>query len=425
MAKKIAAILFIYIFTVVAWSILGTSMNFRSTHQNEKLKGAVNQLWGTVQEQKAPSVNYQVATEKRVNERKIYTNTGGETRFDITTETKTYYLPLEASTIDTSIRLDYRQKGLLWYSTYHVLFNGQYKVLNRTNEKRDLNFCFSFPSKDSIYDNFHFAVDGVEISDIRMDSGYLTKSITMEPNQAANIDIRYISQGLDEWRYNFGSNVNQVKNFALTMHTDFNDFDFPENSMSPTEKQQLDKGWNLKWQYLNLLSGVRIGLAMPHRLNPGPWVGDVTYSAPISLFLFFFLLFIFTTVKQIKVHPMNYFFIAAAYFSFHLLLAYLVDHLSIHLSFLISSVVSIFLVVSYMRLVVDKRFAFVEIGISQFVYLVLFSYTFFFEGYTGLAITILCVLTLFIVMQFTGRIDWENITRRPGSPQTNPIYKNP
>ena len=45
-------------------------------------------------------------------------------------------------------------------------------------------------------------------------------------------------------------------------------------------------------------------------------------------------------------------------------------------------------------------------GLSQFVYLVLFSYTFFFEAYTGLAITVLCILTLFVVMQYTARVDW-------------------
>ena len=111
---------------------------------------------------------------------------------------------------------------------------------------------------------------------------------------------------------------------------------------------------------------------------------------------------------------MNYFFIGTGFFAYHLLLAYLVDHISIHLAFWICSAVSIFLVVSYMRLVVGARFALVEVGISQFVYLVLFSYTFFFEGYTGLAITIMCIVTLFVVMQFTGRMDWETVFRKGG-----------
>ena len=69
-----------------------------------------------------------------------------------------------------------------------------------------------------------------------------------------------------------------------------------------------------------------------------------------------------------------------------------------------------------MRLVVDKRFAYLEIGLSQFVYLVLFSYTYFFEGYTGLAVTILCIITLFMVMQFTGKVDWEKVFQKPAKP---------
>ena len=62
-----------------------------------------------------------------------------------------------------------------------------------------------------------------------------------------------------------------------------------------------------------------------------------------------------------------------------------------------------------MRLVVSARFAFVEVAAAQLVYLVLFSCTFFLEGYTGLAITILCIATLFVVMQATARLDWEAI----------------
>ncbi len=231
----------------------------------------------------------------------------------------------------------------------------------------------------------------------------------LKPGQTEQVEVAYESQGLDEWWYDFGEDVNQVKNFSLTMHTDFEQIDFPPSSISPISKEQLGQGWKLAWQYSNLLSGVKIGMVMPRKLNPGPWVSKVSFSAPISLFLFFFLLFILTTVKKVKVHPMNYFFVGAAFFSFHLLLAYLVSHVSIHLSFLLCSLVSIFLVVSYMRLVVGGRFALVEVGILQFVYLVLFSYTFFFEEYTGLAITVLCILTLFIVMQFTGRVDWDNL----------------
>jgi hypothetical protein len=87
-------------------------------------------------------------------------------------------------------------------------------------------------------------------------------------------------------------------------------------------------------------------------------------------------------------------------------MAYLVDHISIHAAFAISAAVSVFLVISYLRLVVGMRFAAVEAGITQLTYLVLFSYAFFFKGFTGLVITIGSIVTLFVVMQMTGRVKW-------------------
>jgi inner membrane protein involved in colicin E2 resistance len=268
---------------------------------------------------------------------------------------------------------------------------------------------FKFPAQGAVYDDFLFIVGNQEVQNINIESGGVTKAIQLLAGQTQTIQISYNSQGLDEWSYVFGPDVRQVRNFSLAVNTNFEEIDFPAKSISPTQKQRLGDGWKLTWQYSNLLTGINIGLITPRRLNPGPWASKVTSAAPVSLFLFFFLMFVFTTIRKIKMHPMNYFFIGAAFFSFHLLLAYLVDHISIHLAFWIRSLVSIFLVVSYMRLVVGLRVAFIEIGLSQFVYLVLFSYTFFFAGYTGLAITIVCVCALFVVMQFTGKVDWEQV----------------
>jgi hypothetical protein len=72
-------------------------------------------------------------------------------------------------------------------------------------------------------------------------------------------------------------------------------------------------------------------------------------------------------------------------------------------------VVSVFLVVSYLRLAVGLRFAAVEAGLAQLVYLVLFSYAHFFQGFTGLIVTIGSILTLFALMQLTGRIRWSEV----------------
>jgi hypothetical protein len=70
------------------------------------------------------------------------------------------------------------------------------------------------------------------------------------------------------------------------------------------------------------------------------------------------------------------------------------------------------LVVSYLRLVVGPRFAFVEAGLAQLLYLVGFSLAHFWEGFTGLTVTVLGIVTLFALMQLTGRIKWAEVLAR-------------
>ncbi len=405
--KKLPAIFLIYVFMVLAWMVLGATILKRTYAQDYKLKGMVSQLWGSMQIQKAPSVYYETKEKREIEKIEA-----GKAVTEFETYVVTHSIPIKASEIEVSLSLTHRRKGLLWYSTYVVDFSGWYEIINDTGESRYIYFNFDFPAEGAVYDNFKLIVNDKEVEKIEITGGRVVYPVKLSPRETETVEVAYSSQGLDQWWYDFGENVTQVKDFLLTMNTDFDKIDFPQNSISPTEKKETEKGWELKWQYSNLLTGVKIGMDLPKKLNPGPWVSQVTFSAPISLFLFFFLLFVFTTLRGVKVHPMNYFFIGAAFFAFHLLMAYLVDHIAIHAAFLISSVVSIFLVVTYMRLVVSNRFAFVEIAIAQFVYLVLFSYTFFFKGFTGLAITILCIVTLFVVMQFTGKVDWEAVSRK-------------
>ena len=106
---------------------------------------------------------------------------------------------------------------------------------------------------------------------------------------------------------------------------------------------------------------------------------------------------------------MHYWFLAAAFFAFHLLLAYLVDHVSRTRRVRIAAAVSMALVVSYLRLVAGMRQALLFAGGAQIVFLVLFSYAFFFEGFTGLAITSAPIVTLFGLMQMTARVSWDDV----------------
>ena len=165
----------------------------------------------------------------------------------------------------------------------------------------------------------------------------------------------------------------------------------------------------MTWDYKHLVSGASIGMVMPQKLQPGPLAGEIAYFAPVSLLFFMVAMLVIGVMKQIDIHPMHFAFISAAFFAFHLLLAYLADQLAFIWAFGLSAAVSVFLVVSYLRLIFGNRFAFGYAGLAQVVYLVLFSAAFFFKGLTGLTITVGAILTLFVLMQVTAKVNWKQV----------------
>src|SRR5215831_6463936 len=415
MFKRIAAICLIWVCTAVAWAILGSSIFVRTNNAESGLSGRVASTWGAPQEQAPPQI-----TREWTEVRTIEDEYDGKNR----TRRETYHhsdpVKIDGSRITAGLHVDYRQKGLLWFSTYKVDFDGAYTFQNPKASEEEFAIALPLPAQQAVYDNVQLKADDVPLP-VTFGGSQVLARVRLAGGAKTALRAEYRSQGLDSWRYTFSSanngqgnsqsngnkEISQARDFHLLLKTDFSGFDFPDNSLSPTEKRETGSGWELQWNYENLVSGFEIALAMPQKLQPGPLAGRISFFAPVSLFFFFFLVFILSTMRGNNLHPMNYFFLACAFFAFHLLLAYLADHVSIHVVFAISSIVSILLVVSYLRLVVDLRFAVVDAGLTQLIYLVLFSYAFFFEGFTGLAVTIGAIITLFVVMQMTGRLNWE------------------
>ncbi|NIT35486.1 MAG: hypothetical protein GTN49_03125 [candidate division Zixibacteria bacterium] len=94
---RTVAIIFIFFCSVFAWVILGGSLYRRTEKAKEFATGAVGELWGTEQYQRAPRFYYNVA--RRVEAAK--------------TAEEAVYLNPASSDVDVKLDLDYRKKGLL------------------------------------------------------------------------------------------------------------------------------------------------------------------------------------------------------------------------------------------------------------------------------------------------------------------------
>jgi len=414
---RLFAILFIFAATALAWFTLGGTIVSRTGEYDGRLSAEVAQLWGGPHLQIAPKAA--VERPRTVTEQVTLKSESGAERLEKVTKTviDAADIPLDSSRVRASLALDHRRKGLLWYATYGVDFRAEYRYRNPDDVARQTNVCFHFPASEAIYDGFSLRVNGVDAPRVSDLSKGLTVPVQLPPKGDARIEVSYRSRGLGTWTYAFVDNgVAQVKDFDLELATDFDRIDFPAGTLSPNSKAPEGEGWRLHWQFASLAGGQRIGLTAPSRLNPGPLASRITFFAPVSLLFFCTVMVILGIMRGRSLHPMNYFFLAAAFFAFHLLLAYLVDHLDINASFLIAAATSLFLVTSYLRVVAGMRVALIEAGLAQLVFLVLFSYAFFFEGYTGVTVTIGAVVTLFVLMQVTARVRWDEVFARRSTP---------
>lgn len=421
---RIIGIGMVFCTAALAWMFLGGLTTSRSTDQRGELQGNVSELWGTAQDQKAPMLTHVWWTERMVTRTEEENGKKKLVEERVRDEHRQEVSPT-STTIAANLNLDQRLKGLVWYSLYNLDFTGAW-TYTHTGVPGNVELAFGFPDPSGLYDGFRFMVDGVDhAKELRPVQGMVTYVLPVVPGQAVTLEIAYKTRGMGQWRYSPAQGVANLEKFALNMTTDFEEIDYPSYSMSPSSRTKTEKGWALEWKFQQLVTGHNIGMVMPELIQPGELAAELSFSAPISLLFFFLILFVLATLRKIDIHPINYFFVAGAFFAFHLLFAYSVDHLEVKQAFVLSSVVSMVLVMSYLRLAVSARFALVEASLAQFVYLVIFSLAHFWEGYTGLTVTVLSILTLFVLMQLTGRIKWTEVLGGKGTMAAERVHTQP
>lgn len=388
-SKRIIAIIVIFTAATGAWGFLGTITSGRSHSYFFRLEKDVESLWGIPLIQKTPTFTVQIPGTKRI--RRI--------------------MPVQ-NDVNVQLDSDYRKKGLLWYSTYNCDFESIHTITNTDGVTQKVRLHFNFPAQNATYDDFAMFINNQpSTAPINTVHG-ISELIELPPGKEAVFKIRYKTRGINQWRYQLDKNLGRVRNLNVTVQTDFKDVDFTTDSLSPMVKKELEKGMALTWKAGDLITGNDIGVIIPDKINPGPLTTRITFFAPVCLIFFFVLITAISIMFRINIHPMHYLFVAAGFFAFHLLLSYFAGHINIHLAFIISSVASVGLVTFYLSAALGKSFPWKTALAGQLFFLVLFSYTFFIKGITGLTVAIGSVVTLGVLMKITAGVDWDEVFKK-------------
>lgn len=378
--KRLIAISIIIACTAAAWFILAGTVNLRSASTSARLTPEVERNWGPVLRQEQPALYYEAPADER-SRREIQP---------------------EQTSIRVTLTYEPKNKGLLWYRTYSADFEAEYVVKNPTPIPQTIYAAFRFPAANARYDKFSLTF-GDKATDKEPENGLLIESLQIPPGAEVPLKVTYRAAGVDSWTYMLKS-AKRVKNLHLAMTTNFREINVPAGAESPTSRAA--DGLHFNWDYSDVIGAHAIAMDMPAVTNPGYVAGRMTFFAPVSLLFFFAVLVIVGIRERTDLHPMNYFFLAAGCFAFQLLFAYLVDLVPLTLSFFIAATVSLALVTGYLWRATTAKFAAIS-AVAQFAYMVLFSYSFFFDGLTGITITIGAIITLALLMAFTARVKWD------------------
>lgn len=385
--------------TTLAWFILAFALSLRSGESSTAMNREVAGVWGPAIVQQHPAGWFETPNAP-----------GG----------RATVLP-SASDISVSLKSDPKRRGLVWHRTYDADFKATYVFTNPTPIPQTLHVAFPLPPESAGLQGFVFRLDGDSstTSIVPGSGGAVTRAVLLPPSGSVKLETAYRTRGTDTWRYLF-PDKRRITGFTLTMRTGFDEINFPVGTGSPGPRKEIAGGGReLRWEYPDVLGAPDIGMDMPKRLNAGPVAARIAFFAPVSLLFFITVVLLTSGMRGIALHPMHVFFVAAGFFAFHLLFAYLVDLMPLAAGFTIATACSLALVCGYLRAVGGTALFRIALP-AQALYLVAFSASFFIDGLTGITLAVLGVLTLALLMILTAGTDWRQFFSRKPPPLPEP-----
>lgn len=242
----------------------------RSSFAGGEMRGDVMDRWGAPIEQPAPSVRY-VAS--------------GAVFSDLLP------LALERQKVDVDATMNYRRRGLVFFSGFDFALNGTFEVENP--EPTDIDLAFVFPIQmrrnQVLLSDLTFKVNGAA-SPVQLSEGTGDKLVwtgRAKPGERLTFEISYRGRGLDSFTWRLDPAL-RVNDFSMTLRfRGGENFDYPAEVVPASRLQPGEDGATLSWSFPSLESGVPVGLVLPSQQS----FDQVIARASSRAWAFFALLF--------------------------------------------------------------------------------------------------------------------------------------
>lgn len=376
-----------------ATQVISGQVADRHGFANSELYREVLDRWGTPIDQPAPSVRY-------VESGRVFTS----------------LKPLELARQDIVVdaKMNYRKRGLVYFSGFDFAFSSTYEVVNP--EDRDIDIVFVFPvaldRNKVLLSELEFSVNGdpsaVELSEA---GDKIVWTGRLERSESAKFEVDFRGRGLDAFTYRLDPSF-PAKNFSLAMNVRGGDnYDYPAGVVPAQQVENAGGIVHLRWIYPSLESGVPVGAVLPSEKSFDELISTMARRswAPFILFLIALSALLASRDKTLKFYEA--YLLAAGYGFFFVLLAYLAAFMNFYVAYLLSSACIIGLLTGYAGRLVSREVVPTVTGLL-FAFLVLPSVAVIAQGYTGLIYSLEILSGLAVIMFVSTRDDFGRLIEK-------------
>ena len=388
------------VFSVAAVAI-GLRLQDRNTSSFSRNYKAVKEIWGGEVRQSSPSFFYESMQREQYTDEKT-----GEFRF----RDRLVHVPagFRNHDVNTDIRSNVRQKGLMKFAGYVLQFNGSFEVSNPLPRSQKFFFSFPLPSGAGNVTDISVALNGSAFKDDPNYANGIDWEGTLSPGEKRVFTVTYKCQGTGSFYYGGGEGQGvEMDRFRVKLASDYRNTVIPDGAMAPSNSASDKTGSIITWESNKVIVNQSIGVRFDLLANYGELFSKIFFYSPLVIFLFLGFLVTFTVSRDIVLHPMHYLFISAGFFIFYILGSYLVSYIHIVPAVILSLAASSCITVYYSHIIGKSKELPRIVLLCLAVFQWFFSTAFFFPEHTGLLITLASICALVVLMRLTAATDWE------------------
>ncbi len=285
--------------------VIASQVTSRTDFASTELSDDVESRWGAPVEQAAPSI-------RAVPSGTVFT--------ELTP------VPLSAQHVTVKAAMNYRKRGLAYFSGFDFVFDGTFVA--RNPQAHDIDVAFVFPvevdKSQVLLSELAFEVDGAPASlDLGPRGDRLVWTGRLPVGGKATFRIRYRARGLESFVYRLDPAL-PARDVRLTLDvTGGDNVDYPPFVLAANEVTRGGGAATLTWSFPSLESGVALGAVLPSLKQYDALMGTMAGRAFAPGLAFLVGLTLLSLKHRRRLAAWEVFLAAAAFGFTSVLLAYL------------------------------------------------------------------------------------------------------